>query len=221
MADTNIIEELKALLAGKLDAADVPKLEELLAKLPGEEAKVAESAPVKDEEGHPDEMADKVMLSSVFAKVAEMLKSESAAAPAIAGDEEAPKKPDDGAEKPGKEKADLVSKAAMDAAIQSKIASALATDRKRAAAEVQAIRVAEREVRPVVGDLEVACDSANAVYAAALKLRGVNVTGVPPEAYRAMWDLAKANVRSEPDVVAMDSKSEAALLTAFPHANRL
>lgn len=83
--------------------------------------------------------------------------------PAGASDaEEPPKKPEDGAPKP-----------AMDAA----------TVRAEAMREFQAIRQAERDVHPLVGEVA-AMDSAEAVYKFALDARGVDTKGMPASAYR-------------------------------------
>lgn len=51
---------------------------------------------------------------------------------------------------------------------------------------LQAIRTAERDVRPLVGELTIAMDSAAAVYKFALDAEKVDVTGVHPSAYGAL-----------------------------------
>lgn len=72
-----------------------------------------------------------------------------------------------------------VSKTAMDAAIKAAAASAEQSAVKR----MRDIAEAEEAVRPYVGKL-VAQDSAEAVYSAALKALGVDITDVHPSAYR-------------------------------------
>jgi hypothetical protein len=67
---------------------------------------------------------------------------------------------------------------AMDAAIRAGVDATV----KR----MNAIREAERAVRPHVGDLEMAFDSADEVYAFALKAKGVETNGVPPAAFPAL-----------------------------------
>jgi hypothetical protein len=61
-----------------------------------------------------------------------------------------------------------------------------ATIRANVAADFKALREAERDVFPVVGEV-VAMDSAADVYAFALEQRGVDLTGVPKSGYRALF----------------------------------
>lgn len=72
-------------------------------------------------------------------------------------------------------------KKAMDAAI----AAARADAEKGAIAKMQAIQQAEKDVRPIIGEVS-AMDSAEAIYKLALDQLGVDVTGVHPSAYSAM-----------------------------------
>lgn len=107
---------------------------------------------------------------------------------------------------------DMVKKPAMDAAIK------LATDltAKKVKAEVietqRAIRQAENAVKPYVGELasDLAFDSAADVYAAALKMRGVDVKDVHPSAFPKLLELLpKAGARAveQGEKIAMDSGS--------------
>lgn len=77
---------------------------------------------------------------------------------------------------------------AMDAATVQQMVDKARTD---AAADFQAIRKAERDVAPVVGEL-VAMDSAAAVYAEGLKALGVALDGLPESAYAATFNATKA-----------------------------
>lgn len=70
---------------------------------------------------------------------------------------------------------DKVTKAAMDAAITAAV--------QKAHKDAAAIRDAERAIRPHVGELAVAYDSADKVYEAALKMLGVKTDGVHPSAF--------------------------------------
>lgn len=72
-------------------------------------------------------------------------------------------------------------KAAMDAAIK----AAESRTEKATIARMNAIRTAEKEVQPLIGEV-VAQDSAAAVYKLALDHAKVDVEGVDPSAYRAM-----------------------------------
>jgi hypothetical protein len=73
-------------------------------------------------------------------------------------------------------------KPAMDAAISAAVRDAEA----RTVARMQAIQQAERDVEPHVGRLAMAMDSAEAVYKVALDAAKVDLTDVPPSAYRAL-----------------------------------
>jgi uncharacterized protein len=77
------------------------------------------------------------------------------------------------------EDGEKVSKKAMDAAI----AKARATGATEAVARMNAIRQAERDVHPFVGEVA-AMDSAEAVYKFALDAQGVNTAGMDPVAFR-------------------------------------
>lgn len=94
---------------------------------------------------------------------------------------------------------DKVDRKAMD--------SALKAARAETVAQMQAIRTAEEEVRPLIGAV-MAQDSAEAVYKLALDQAGIDVTGVDPSAYRAMVKMhAATKVASKPAPIAMDSSS--------------
>ncbi len=101
-----------------------------------------------------------------------------------------------------------VDKQAMDAAIAAAVAATNARN--------VAIRNAEIEVHPIVGQLAIAQDSAEAVYKLALDARGVDLTDVPPAAYKSMVAMLKAqssNVAPAPRQMAQDAAVSGA--TAF------
>ena len=58
--------------------------------------------------------------------------------------------------------------------------------RRELRAEMNAIRTAEREVHPIIGDIDTLPDTASGVYKLALDAKGVDVKGVHTSAYRAM-----------------------------------
>lgn len=58
-----------------------------------------------------------------------------------------------------------------------------------AKAEMAAVRDAEKAVRPYVGELAMACDSADAVYGAALEIMGVPTKGIHPSAWPALLEM--------------------------------
>ena len=101
--------------------------------------------------------------------------------------------------------ADMVTKADMDAAVA---AATSATEAKYRAREV---------VRPIIG--EVALDSADAIYAAALKHLEVDIEGVPAAAYPALIK-AVSGKKVAPSTPAMDASQRTATLVAFPELKR-
>ena len=100
-----------------------------------------------------------------------------------AADAEAPpftkKDGDKTAEDEDDDKKETVTKPAMDAAI--KAAVKLAQD--EATKTQQAIRAAERQVRPYIGELAMDAKTADDVYLATFKALNVDVTGVHPSAF--------------------------------------
>jgi uncharacterized protein DUF2213 len=107
---------------------------------------------------------------------------------------------------------------AMDAAMVSRI-------EQQTIARMNAIREAERIVRPLIGELDVPQKSADAVYKLALDAAEVDLTGVPTAAYGAMAKMLiaqkAATAPASPTVVAMDAAGNKKFLERFPHANRL
>lgn len=113
---------------------------------------------------------------------------------------------------------DKVDKKAMDAAIKSATDEAVAAAR----AQAQAVRMAEQDVRPLLGDL-VAQDSAEAVYKLALDHLKIDVAGVHPSAYRVLVQqgiAAQTAKQVTAPVVAMDSAERQSYAEKF-NVNRL
>jgi hypothetical protein len=108
-----------------------------------------------------------------------------------------------------------VTKGAMDAA--------LAQVRKDAAKNAQEIRDAERAVRPWVGDLAQAQDSADGVYKAALTALGVKTDGIHPSAYRALLDAQPqpgAKTKKK-ETLAADAAGAKGFFERYPDAKRI
>jgi 8-oxo-dGTP pyrophosphatase MutT (NUDIX family) len=124
-------------------------------------------------------------------------------------------------------KDDPVSKPAMDAAIKVAAAETAKKVRAEVIAEQNAIRAAEIAVRPWVGNLAMAFDSAEQVYAKALEIQGVDVKGVHPSAYPALLNLcekpgAKPTKRIAEDTgLGMDESSVGEFNKMFPGASRI
>lgn len=90
---------------------------------------------------------------------------------------------------------------ALDAAVKKAADDAT----KRAREEAQALHAARAAVRPIVGDVSVALDSADAVYAFALTHAKVKIDGVPTAAYPAMVDMLNTTREKPAPRVALDS----------------
>lgn len=119
--------------------------------------------------------------------------------------------------KPEEEKPDTVNKPAMDEAIR--LAADCAT--KRAAANFRAVREAESEVRPLIGDV-MAMDSADEVYRTALEQTGIDLTGVHPSAFRSMVKYAiEQKQTTKTPQVAMDAAAASSFAADFPTAGKL
>lgn len=122
-----------------------------------------------------------------------------------------------------KTKDETVEKPAMDAAI----AAAQATTKTETMALMQSIRNAENKVRPIIGELAIAQDSAAAVFKLALDSAKVKTEGVPEAAFEPMVDMLIANRAAGTSlarvVIAQDSAATAAtgLAARFPNAVKL
>lgn len=121
---------------------------------------------------------------------------------------------DEPAMKPGEE---TVSKPAMDAAI----AAATAKATSDALAAAKAIREAERAVRPYVGELSMAHDSADAVYRTAFDILGVKHRDVHPSAFPAILAVQTPTANKKTVPLAMDAKAKESFASRFPDAGRI
>jgi hypothetical protein len=106
---------------------------------------------------------------------------------------------------------------AMDSAIN----TAVNSERERA----RAVREAENYVRPTVGDIGIACDSAEDVYRAALDSMDVNHKGKHADALRDIFDAhvaARGNrTRRYAEDSAADKGSASGFASRFPEAGRI
>ena len=216
----------KLAIDGKLLAkdADIEDIVQLLDSLDGEE--LPDGALDTDDDGDKDNKAadpvvkpavdgddDDAMVAKIVAAVKAAL-SEGKAAPVV-GDDDVDGKPDD-------KKEDKVDKTAMDAALVEhgkKVEAATI-------ARINAIHEAKQLVKPHVGELTGAFDSASDVLKFALDAAKIDLKGVPVEAYAAMVKmLPKPGSTSSASTgtvhVAMDAKDEASFVERFPDANRI
>lgn len=114
-----------------------------------------------------------------------------------------PERTNDAKGKKAKDAEPMVSKKAMDEAI--------ASDRQQERQRQRDVRDAERFVRPWIGDLAVAYDSAEEVYKAALEARGKSAKGIHPSAYRTILEmLPKPGTENRParDRLGMDAVNQ-------------
>lgn len=112
-------------------------------------------------------------------------------------------------------------KGAMDAAIRAASDAAVARAVKETTTRLNSIQDAKRIVFPRVGELTEAFDSAAEVFKFALDSAGVELDGVPPEAYGAVYKALPAADASTAPTVAMDAKARTGrsdFLKDFPGA---
>lgn len=221
-----IIAGLKERTSGKLaQDATIDDLATMLDVL--EKAEVAEGADIDPNSGLPvaaiEEKAADADAEQIKAFLAGKLSEDDLAKvlAMLGGGDKAMDKDDDpeGAEDEDEEDKDVVTKTAMDAAIKAAVAKA----NSDAARNQREIRDAERAVRPYVGELAMAHDSADAVYKTALTAIGVNIDNVHPSAFPAIL-AAQPKPGAKPAQtarVAMDSASSASFATMFPGADKI
>jgi hypothetical protein len=180
----------------KLSAEDYKALDEFINAKADDEAEEDDKKAKDEEESKAEEK-----------KVADKAKDKAA------DDEE------DEDDKKADDEEETVSKEAMDAAISSSVTAAVKAERKHQAD----IREAERFVRPWVGDLAVAYDSAADVYKAALEANGRSVKDVHPSAYRTILEMTpKPGQRPAPSTrLAMDGAKSNGFAERFPETARI
>jgi len=113
-----------------------------------------------------------------------------------------------------------VNQAAMDAAIQ----KAKKETRQETIKQMRDIAEAEKAVKPFIGEVKIAQDTAADVYRLALDHAGVDLEGVPPSAFKAMVGLLqKPGETSLPKErkMAHDTKRVTDFNTRFPNAGKV
>ena len=113
-------------------------------------------------------------------------------------------------------------KPAMDAAIRVASERAVAQAIKQTTDRLNARADAERFVRPWIGDLKIAFDSAEDVYKAALEARGKATKGIHPSAYRAILEMlpkpSNDRATAHNNRVAMDAAQTKSFAEMYPGA---
>lgn len=130
---------------------------------------------------------------------------------------EAKEKAAEDEEEDDKKKDDEDKKTAMDAAIRKAGSDAEA----KAVARFNAIRRAEADVKPLIGDV-VAMDSADDIYKFALDSLNIAHKGVHPSAFPALIEMAKTQKAAPKNpVIALDSAAEDTFGKMFPNTKPL
>ena len=81
-------------------------------------------------------------------------------------------------------------------------------------ARMTAVAVAREDVRPIIGQVSLAMDTAAGIYKLALDHLGIDLTDVPPTAYRAVLK-AVPSTKGKP-AIAMDHAAATNLASRFP-----
>lgn len=224
---------LDAALKGKLASdADVSDVIEVLDQLDDVKEQVAEAvaAGTDPADPAPGEDADGDMMGRLMEFLAGKLSDEDmdavktlmkpevdpGAAPAKDAQTGAKPAAKDAAKEPAK--GETVSKQAMDAAIGAAVQAATQATLNR----LNAVKAAEKAVRPYVGELAIAQDSAEGVYRLALDTLKIDTKGVPAEALPhilAAQPLPGATPARR--ALAMDAAGAKSFLERFPGADRL
>lgn len=197
-----IAKDTKTLFPDKVDEAALSKV----LKLAADEAADLPADPDKADD---EDETDEEKAAREKKEAADKAKDKKARDKAKDEDEE-----DEDDKEAAKAKDEEDKKAAMDAAI--KVATENAV--KAATANAQAIRKAEREVQPLVGEIA-AMDSAEAVYRFALDSAGVDNQGVHASALPALIKMAVQSKSAVTPRVAADSAAADDFRKRFPTAS--
>lgn len=233
---------IQPVLAKDASMEGLAELIDALEDVPAVEGKDAETAanggvPVKkpgeDEEEDPHEgykkIRERMKASGMDAEAIKACDDEMGYVPPAEDSEEENEEGETEPEpQPGKERIvkdkgakDMVTKSAMDAAIKANVKIALDS----AARAQRDLRDAERFVRPWVGDIAMAHDSADGVLRTAISTLkpDLDLTDVPGSALKAMLQLIPipSKSRAETSVVAMDSAGAKSYADMFPATKRL
>lgn len=197
------VAEIKEMAKGRFSDEEMAKIGELLAKLgPAiEKHEDAEMAGVDEEDPGLEKAEER---EKAVSKEVEIPEGE-------AHDEDEDDKKDD---------KDMVTKPAMDAAIRAARSEAVSETMNH----LKAIREAERAVKPLVGEVALGLDSADAIYASTLKTYGVDTKGVHPSAFPAMVKLLVEKQAAKPvetSPIAMDGSTLDSFYKMFPGAARI
>jgi len=197
--DDDLEDKIRELLAGKLDDAD---LEMLIKLIQPEEADEPAEPPAEPPPAEPP---------------AEKPEPEKPAEP--------PPEKKEGEDKrlgADKEKHIGMDKQAMDAAIKLEVDKGVNEAVRRTTERLNDRAAAEKFVRPWIGELAMAMDTAEDVYRLALETLNVPVKGVHPSAFKAMLALVpKPGEGAQRQRLAHDSAGTKSFVERFPAAARM
>jgi len=223
-----IVAAIKPLLAKDTDLADIVKLLDKLDSAEPDDDNVAQDEPDPKMAGIMDKLRGKIS-DEDLAEIEAMLKAKPVAVP-TAADEPAQtanaananpnnqenKKPaaaDDDEEK--------MDKAAMDKAIKLACDKAAKEAEQKTIDRMNGIADALKFVKPIVGEIAIACDSAEAVYKAALTIKGIDTKGMHSDAYKSILTNLPKPQKATLQVVANDAALSGDVTECFPDSNRL
>ena len=177
----------------------------------------------------PKRDADDTVLAKLRPLLAEMAKL--LTSPAAQPDDKRPvgdeppappvKRTDSENPEPTKKDEKSVDKPAMDAAIASAVSAAEKRAVETTVARLRAVAAAEADVKPMVGTLAIACDSAEQVYTVALKAAGVETNGINEAGLRALVKSLSARREDNRPTIAMDMAGVEDFNKMYPDAARI
>ncbi len=205
-----IVAAVKPKLAQDVSIDDVVKVIESLTGQAKEADVIAGDDPPADPAMDDEEEAKKKAEAEKVAKDAEEAKAKEEAEAKEKADKEAKEKP-------------AMDAATVTALIAKNVEASNAKLRTEMLAQAKATREAENAVRPYVGELHIAQDSAEGVYRIALETLGVKTEGIHPSAFPAILaQCPKPNEqRRQAAPLAQDSKVDDDFSKLFPDATRL
>lgn len=220
-----ILAAIKPLLAKDADLKDVVALLDKLDGAPADDDSVAQDDAAEKCEAIMAKLRGKIS-DEDLAEIESMMKAAPAGAtdepPQTANAANADPKNQENKEPPAAQddKDEKMDKKEMEAAMDAAIKKAQKETKAATIAQMNGIAEAKELVAPIVGTIAVVCDSAESVYAAALKIKGVDTTGIDKSAFKAMVQmLPKAG--DKPQTVVLDHSLSKDRSAYFPNASRL
>ena len=212
----------KPLVLGAVEALVTPKLAQDadLKDMTAFLGALDEDMEAEDEEDDDEEVKKKKAAEDKRAKDAAMKAAKDKAARDKKAKDEESETEEEKRERMEREKEEAEDKRAKDG----KAMDAAIADAKREIREQMTAAAQAREfVRPIVGNVDLALDTADSIYAFALKAHKIDVKGVDPSAYRAMVGMLPkpGSQHQRPVPLAMDRANADSLHSMFPALSRI